>query len=422
MSRAAEVEGMARDLTPPPAPVGLKTRQLSRTSARITWQVEDSTADLLGYAVLRAPLPLSGYHLPHEGALPPELAGDKRAFGRYLRKYVLPRGTRAFVDTAATPLEPYYSIAAVGTAGNYLQSLPIYSEIIDTLAPAMPRGLAGTVDTNGVVHLHWRRGTESTLLGYRVYQANDSTHHFHIRTPEPIADTLFVDTVDVKTLSRYVYYRIAAVSTRFVHSPLTPILTLRRPDIVPPAPPVFTGVMVTDSTVWLGWAASPSEDAAQQELSRRVADSVSWRVIDTLRATMQSYTDRKVEKRKTYEYRIVTIDSAGLRSTPALSVLARPYDTGIKPPVSDLRASYDSQNRKARLTWTYAPADRDTFWFVVYRSAAGTPLVQYRAINGADRSFEDHGVPPGSYQYAIKVMSGAGGQAPLSGAVNVDVR
>ena len=422
MSRAAEVEGMARDFTPPPAPVGLKTMQLSRTSARITWQVEDSTADLLGYVVLRAPLPLSGYHLPGGRPFPAELSQDKRMLGRFLRNYVLPRRTRSFVDTSATPLEPYYSVAAVDTAGNFLQSLPIYSEIIDTLPPVMPRGLAGTVDTNGVVRLHWRRGTEMTLVGYRVYQANDSTHQFSIRTPEPIADTMFVDTIDVKTLSRYVYYRIAAVSNRYVHSALTPMLVLRRPDLIPPASAVFTGAFVSDSSVQLQWASSPSEDVRYQELSRRSADSTTWRVLDTLSAQTQTYTDRRVERRRTYEYSIVTIDSAGLRSAPALSVLARPYDTGIRPPVSDLRASYDSQKKAARLTWSYVPVDRENFWFVIYRSAAGTPLVQYRAVDGVARSFEDDGISPGSYQYAIKVMTGIGGQAPLSAAVQLESR
>jgi hypothetical protein len=326
------------------------------------------------------------------------------------------------VDTTATPLEPYYSVAAVDTAGNFLQSLPIYSEIIDTLPPAMPKGLTGSVDTSGVVRLHWHRGTEPTLLGYRVYQANDSTHHFHIRTPEPIADTVFVDTVEVKTLTRHVYYRVAAVSNRYVHSPLTPILSLRRPDRIRPAPPVFTGAFVSDSSVQLRWASSPSPDARWHVLSRRYADSTEWKILDTLGAGMETYTDRRIRKRTVYEYRLVTIDSSGLQSEPAISVLARPYDTGIKPPVSDLRISYDSQRKTARLAWSYAPVDRDTLWFVVYRGAAGAPLTQYRAVSGADRSFDDAGLPPGSYQYAMKVMTKAGGQPPLSATAQVEAR
>jgi len=47
--------------------------------------------------------------------------------------------------------------------------------IVDWLPPEPPSELAGTIDTNGIVRLHWRRSPEQTILDTGILWANSIT-------------------------------------------------------------------------------------------------------------------------------------------------------------------------------------------------------------------------------------------------------
>jgi hypothetical protein len=134
------------------------------------------------------------------------------------------------------------------------------------------------------------------------------------------------------------------------------------------------------------------------------------------------YTDRKVVSRTAYEYVIEAIDSSGLHSPPSTPVIGRPYDTGVRPLVTDLRASYTAGKKTIGLTWSYSSLKNEHFWFVLYRETAGKGLVTFKALAGSVRAFEDDvNIGKGRYRYAIKVRTDAGGEPPLSTPVEVDV-
>jgi len=58
-----------------------------------------------------------------------------------------------------------------------------------------------------------------------------------------------------------------------------------------------------------------------------------------------TYTDRNIIARTTYEYVIEAIDSSGLHSPPSTPVIGRPYDSGVRPLVTDLRAAYKREKK-----------------------------------------------------------------------------
>lgn len=422
ISAPAEVVGMGRDRTPPPAPEARKPVQVGRSATRITWEMPFTSPDLAGFTVMRSPLPLTGYQpvaVRHAGR---SIADRPEELSREIRRNMLPRTSKSYVDTAATPFEPYYVVASVDTAGNYIQSLPVYSELIDTVPPAMPLGLTGTIDSSGVVRLRWRKGKEPNLLGYRIYWANDPSHEFTVRNPEPQSDTTVVDTVSVMTLTRHVYYKVAAVNDRYNYSRLTPMLGLLRPDRIPPSSPVFRNVTVSDTTVALTWAASASKDVRTQVLSRRTAGQSQWSTLASLDPQKEVYVDRAVTKRTVYEYQLVAIDSAGLSSEPSAPVSGRPYDTGVRPGVTDLKATYDAKTGTVQLRWSHQPFQKEAFWFVVYRGYNGAAPSQLRSVDGTARTFDDRELTgKGQYVYAVKVLTGTGGASRLSATVTVTV-
>ena len=312
-------------------------------------------------------------------------------------------------------------VGSVDTAGNVAASLPIYVDLIDTLPPNTPTGLVGTIDTAGVVRLHWDLGPEDDLLGYRVLWANDSTHEFSQLTGNVLHDTLFVDTVKVATLTEHVYYKVAAVDTRFLHSEMTHPLELNRPDLLAPEAPLFTDVFVSDTTVQLSWAPSASKDVVKQVLMRRTSVEEPWKELTTLGAFENRYVDSDVEKRQRYFYRIIAVDDAGLRSIPAPDVAGRPYDRGKRSGVHDPKGTYNSKTGVITLTWNFSGLDEE-YWFVIYRSYNGSRMKQYRAVGSSERKYADHLlVGNGTYDYTVRVMTPHGESDP-STKISVTVR
>ncbi len=410
LSEPAEVDAYASDRTPPPPPVISRPLQLSPRSFKLTWEMPRTAPDLAGFAIYRSGFALKGYHLVYPRAK--DLVSA--------RKLLLPPSTRSFIDSPTVALEPYYIVGAVDTAGNMGQSLPAYGEIVDSTPPAIPTGLRGTIDSTGIVRLSWRLGPEPNIIGYRVTWSNDPAHEFSMRTNIAVADTMFVDSVTINTLTRNIYYRVIAVNARKIFSKPSAILTLRRPDVVPPESPIFTDVMVTDSTVRLVWSPSTSPDVRYHRLLRREADGARWTEVAELGKGANGFIDRKVVQRTTYEYQIEAIDSTGLHSHPSPTVIARPYDTGVRPEVDNLKVEKEPRSKKIILSWRYNPWRKERIWFVVYRAIGNGSLMELASVDGAKRLFEDdRATAAGAYRYAVKVMGDGGVESPLSVPVSV---
>ncbi len=402
LSQASSVEAMGRDRSAPPTPVMKKPLIFSNTMVRLEWEMRAEAKDLAGFVVLRSDSVASRFKALH----------DK----------LVPAKTFTFLDTAATAAEPYYAVQAVDTAGNVSDYFTAYVDIHDTLPPAMPRGLHGSIDTNGVVRLVWNLGTEKDLLGYRVLWANDTTHEFTQRTNFVLQDTIMVDTIQINTLTPYIYYKVVAVDTRYFHSLATPILALKRPDVVPPQAPQFIDVRVSDSTVILRWARSRSHDLKNHILFKRAQGSKEWKELVRLGAMDQMYEDKTVNKRSTYEYQLVAIDSTGLRSEPSAAVQGRPFDTGKRPSPSNIRLSYDPKTKSVTVQWEFNAMMSEKYWFVLYRGFEDFDLKQMQAIDARQLSVTDKDlVGNGRYRYAVKVMSPYG-ESPLSEIQEIIVR
>ncbi len=410
LSEPAEVDAFASDRTPPPPPIIAKPVQLSPRAFRISWEMPKTSPDLAGFAIYRSGFALKGYHLLYPPAK--DIASA--------RSMLLPPSTRSFVDSPTVALEPYYIVGAVDTAGNMGQSLPAYGEIVDSTPPAMPTGLKGSIDSTGIVRLSWRLGPEANIIGYRVEWANDLAHEFSMRTNEAVADTNFVDSISLNTLTRSIFYRVIAVNARKIFSRPSTVLALRRPDIIPPESPVFTDVRVSDSTVSLLWSPSRSGDVRYHRLSRRTGDDGPWAEIAQLGRSASGYVDRGVTRRMYYEYRIEAIDSSGLVSRPSPTVGARPYDTGVRPGIRDLAASRDAKTHAVTLTWQYTPQRNEKIWFVIYRALGGGALQEIASVDATTRAYEDvRATSAAPYRYAVKVLGNGGIESALSPAVSV---
>ncbi len=395
-SRPVEVAGMSRDLTPPPPPIIEEAEHVRESTVRLRWRIDTPSPDLSGFYIGISNSPDGPFELGEQ----------------------LPPSTREATDSRAiSGINNYYVVLAVDTAGNLSSSMPRYIHLIDSIPPAPPTGLVARVDTTGILTLRWQPNREPDLLGYRVYRANQLDHTFTLETGFPLADTVFVDTLNLNTLTEAIYYRVVALDRNYNPSPPSEPIRVRLPDRVPPVSPLFTRVTPTDSSVILEWLPSSSPDVVRVHLYRKRPNELFWTEIAVLDSTARRYEDTTVRPERRYYYTLRAEDEAGNLSPPAPSVQARPYIRARRPPIANLQARYEARDRRIVLRWSYQ--ETDPHWFVVYRSFNDAPLRRYRSAGRRTR-FEDLDLlGPGTYRYAIQVFFENGAASPLSEPVTV---
>lgn len=391
---SAPVMAAGSDKTSPASPINVKAENTKGSEVKISWQKPLREKDLAGFLIGRGSS-VNGPFFPLDTVL-------------------LAPTSQSFTDHFAVPWDKnFYIVAAIDTAGNAARSMPAYAILVDSIPPAVPVGLMGSIDTLGVVRLHWRWNKELDLQGYNVYASNNPSQAFYILNSQYITDSSFKDTISIKTLTRHIYYRICAFDKTGNPSPYSKILELTKPDIIPPTAPAINHFLVTDSSVVLQWAPSSSEDVARQIVWRKEKGVGPWMRLDSLQNNIVAYADRSVQVKKEYDYALTAVDSSGLSSDYSFPIHARIYDNGKRKEIESLRLLV-TDKRLLQLSWKYSLADRQHIHFIIYRNYNNNGLEMYKNINGDKNEFTDTLLPgEGNYQYAIKVVTDDGGASAL---------
>ncbi|HRH68334.1 MAG TPA: hypothetical protein PLB89_02390 [Flavobacteriales bacterium] len=401
---SSTIAAMGRDRTAPSAPV-LKEVKDVRGKLVVYWDQPSAAADLKGFRVEKSPEPQVGFLPLHEG--------------------LLPTTARSFTDTSTFLIgENHFRVVALDTANNASFSLTGYGSLIDSIAPSTPTALTGSIDTLGVVRLHWKVGPEQDLLGYRVFFANATDHEFTNRTGVPVGDTTFTDTIPLNTLTKRIHYRIAAVDRNFNHSDLGPILTLLKPDIVPPTAPVFAGQQVSDTTVTLRFVPSSSEDLAHHRLLRKLQGDTIWTELFIWPASdvRREITDGTVNGPAYFSYSIIAVDSAGNSTSAPGTADVRVHKHLRKAGPSGLRGFHDPLSKMVQLNWS-APSAQVKH-YIIYRSKDGGNLVSLASVEGSRTGFEDMRLTGvGRYDYQLQAVYSDGGVSAMVPCANpIEVR
>ena len=267
----------------------------------------------------------------------------------------------------------YFKITAVGKNKQRLTSQSMLVQPIDSIPPAMPEGLEGKIDTLGVVTLKWKANTEKDLLGYRILRANNKNEEFIDIYHKAYRTNEYVDSVSLKMLNKKVYYRIMAEDRRYNLSEASAILVLEKPDVIPPAAPIFKNYTSKGGKVVLNWIRSYSDDVALHSLQRRAQGTKEWKEIKRFaNLDIETYTDTGLERNKNFEYAILAQDTNGLWSSIAHStVTVKVQDFR---PVEVLKNVTGVANREERvivLSWGYASKTKDIVSVSIYKTVKG---------------------------------------------------
>lgn len=244
----------------------------------------------------------------------------------------------------------YYRLRAFNGDGNGPLGTPAMAQVIDTIPPAAPVELEASVDTLGHVFLEWAPNGEQDIDGYRVFRGNAEHEEFSQLTVRNVTGNRYVDTINIQTLTKNVFYKLVAVDKRQNWSGFSAILKVERPDVVPPATPRITGITGGEEEIAFEWVLSPSPDVKWQVIYRNRAGSHQWQVVDKLPGSVDAYSDTTVIPETLYRYLVMAVDSAGNESTPGKPSAAKarfsPKSTWVTPGVK-----FDKRKETLYLTW-----------------------------------------------------------------------
>jgi uncharacterized protein len=355
-------------------------------SVELKWNfTTEKHSELAGFAVLRASA-ISGPYQTIAKTAPSEVVFTDRE--------------PAFTN--------YYVICAISTAGDSGFSYPHLLQLADNDPPPVPLHISGTVDTSGIVQLAWDPVVADDLKGYRVFRCNTLREEFYEVSDSIISVSTFTDTVTLQTLTRDVYYFVRSVDRVYNNSANSVPCRLKRPDKIPPVPPVVRSAVHTDTSICLAWINSSSDDVMCMELFRGTQQLSNWTGHDTV----AHFTDRSAAPGSDYFYRLVVTDSCGNKSETAFPGVR--FQPRVYPAIKNFSATPDFEKRVIHLTWKQPPAPADRY--IIYKAKAGEPLRVWKTVNGTIAAITDSALYPGNtYVYKIKAVLRSGSETELAG-------
>lgn len=366
----------------------------------LKWEYpEDKNAEIAGFKIARSTNDKSGFKYIVE-----KIAPDKRE-----------------ASDEKPGLNNYYIVSAYNAHGEEVRSAPVFVPLIDSIPPAPPMGLKGSIDSTGKVTLCWKANTEDDMYGYRIYRANYATEEFSQVTTTPIAGNCFKDSVSLKTLTKSVFYMIMAIDQRQNHSGFSEPAEIKRPNKNAPVSPVFTAAKSSPEGVYLEWVNSTSDGLKQTLLYRSIPGSQDWKLIAAFEATdsVTRYMDKGADS---LDYRSYTLIAQGLNykeSKPSSPVTGKKIDTGIRAGIDKVFVNIEREKGIIQLAWK-KPAG-NVFRYIIYRAVDKKDFTIYSGVPGNTEAFTDEKVQPNvQYRYAIKVTFVDGSQSVFSKPVNAE--
>lgn len=331
-----------------------------------------------------------------------------------LTRAVLPPASRSYDDTEPGQVN-YYRLIAHGLNGDHHPSHLYFASLVDSVPPLPPTGLEATVNDEGGVTLVWKGNPESDLYGYRIYKAYHKSEEPAQLTTAPVADTLFIDTVDLHTLNETLYYQVMAIDINQNHSALSRPLKVPLPDLVRPQPPVFLPVRSDATGVLLKWAPGGSQDIVNYKVFRKVDGRHEWEQLKELSSASDSlyvFRDESAKAGEMNYYTVIATDDAGLESDPAEPVSGGRINYVTHPSIEWKKPLIIRDESVVRLSWNAPSVGVKVFR--IYRAVDEHPPVLFKTLAGSETTFADFLIPGKRYAYRILAVFFDGNQSALS--------
>lgn len=209
----------------------------------------------------------------------------------------------------------YYRVVAYGKGKNDVTcSNFYYAHPIDSVPPAAPTGLKGTIDSLGIVKLTWKENDDDDIMAYRVFFSNDSLGQYIGASDTFLTTPYYTDTLYLGSLTNDIYYKVLAIDRNYNQGPLSEAIKLVKPDTIPPSPSRFTEIHQDEAgTIHVSWQRSTSTDIASQTLTRRVGDLGEWKEVAKWpgKNIPETFVDTFPAKGERFYYHLTVTDESG---------------------------------------------------------------------------------------------------------------
>jgi fibronectin type 3 domain-containing protein len=369
------------------APVITNKQVFENKSVRLLWDYPVKMNDYItGFRLYRSARPEGTKQKIYEGKNPQE---------------------RSFTDNSPE-LTNYYVLSVYDTETEKFSTGQTYAELIDSVPPVAPTGFAGKIDSLGVVRLSWQPNTDSDIHGYRVYRSNRPDFEFLLVHPAEILKTDFTDTINIKTLTKEIYYRLKAIDLRGNMSEFSKILELKRPDIIPPVAPVIQKTTAEKDGISIIFYNSSSSDVVRHHIYRKDETNTAFVLIASIDMPAMPekttiYLDKDIQSGDNYIYQILAEDDSGLHSVSSAPIFAKALGEKLAEQIT-LKAKLIENNteKKIVLTWTIN-AKKKIEYILIYKAEGDTPMRLYG--NSNENNFTDKNILFGKdVKYRVKVV------------------
>jgi len=313
----------------------------------------------------------------------------------------------------------YYKAGAITYSDDTLYSYSYLALIIDTLPPAPPTGLKAKVDVKGNVTLTWDKNPETDVQGYKILKSNALHEEFVQINNEFAREPVYKDKLNLKTLSRTIYYSVVATDKRYNNSNKCTPIEVKRPDTIAPVKPIITDLEMKQNGIKVNWINSSSEDVKYYVLYRSTEQQTNevkikeWPTKDSLKAFM----DTTVIAGEGYKYRLLVSDE-----DDNISVSNNPYikfETGYRKKMTGIKFEVDRTAKFIKLKWNENGKDIEKL--VIYRAKQGAQLTIVKTLSGKETEFKDLAPSMGNiYEYRIKPVYTDGAEGIISDSVIVE--
>ena len=321
-------------------------------------------------------------------------------------------------------------IAATDTALNMTISMPLPIHIHDLMPPAPPTRLRAAMDMSGLMMMNWRPSTSVDIEGYEIYWANDLDHPFAQHPGFYSADTMFVDTLSMKTAEPYRYYYVKARDYAGNGSVPSDTLQVERLTIVPPSVCRIDTLWMTPKTVNMKWYPASEPDILCYNVFRRMEGEQDWQLTRVL--TPDSIADGRLtivdspepHMTKRYYYAIETINRSGLSSGMSYATSFLFKGEVVLPIEIKLFSNFNEETKKAQLAWeikglTEAVA-KDAYLVIFRKRPEDEFFRHFKSVSVHDRYTVDNALRPGQEaQYEMRLRTNEGRFSPYSNRVMI---
>ncbi|MBW3664530.1 MAG: fibronectin type III domain-containing protein [Actinobacteria bacterium] len=312
-------------------------------------------------------------------------------------------GGRSFIDGPLPVGVPHrYHVRAEDASGT--QSIPS-TEAAYTVPPSAPGNLRVTAVSESTASLEWNASNDPRA-GYRVLRSTSPGGPYSPVSGK-VSGTTFTDAGLVLGTSYFYVVQAESVDgTRSAPSNEVRVVPVNGP----PTPP--SGLRVSDTTsggeLRVTWAANPEPDIARYVVQRATSASGPWGEISTTTST--TILDGGLLDGTRYHYRVIAVDTVGLRSSPSAVASGVPSDT--TPPSAPSRPVVSQSGLDLRVQW--AASEGAVRYRVLRTTNSGGPYAVLGEVSGA-RTFTDTGVARGvAYYYTVVAIDASGNESPPS--------